>query len=134
MSYRPPTQSLDRLTGVDFSRSVEILQNWKSRFDRADTDSRDPSKCKDLFRFPDGTLFYEAKAAICADGWSRAESGDGTGQSTTSVPLIGGRNPVYFDATKAGHRQFMSKIKQDARYVASRGYRFTNTILHASAL
>jgi hypothetical protein len=36
--------------------------------------------------------------------------------------------------TKAGHRQFMSKVKQDARYVASRGYRFTTAILPASAV
>jgi hypothetical protein len=100
MPYRPPEESLPKLAGIDFSQAVEVLQNWKRRFDAEDASSEDPNKCKGLFRFPDGTLFYEAKAAICADGWSGAEAGDATGQSTTSVPLIGGRSPVYFDATK----------------------------------
>lgn len=36
--------------------------------------------------------------------------------------------------TRAGHRKFMSQIKNDARYRASRGYRFTTTILPASAV
>lgn len=100
MPYRPPEASLPKLAGIDFAQAVEVLQNWKRRFDAEDASSDDPSKCQGLLRFPDGTLFYEAKAAICADGWSGAVTGDETGQRTTSVPLTGGKNPVYFDATK----------------------------------
>jgi len=34
--------------------------------------------------------------------------------------------------TKQGHREFMAAIKQDARYVASHGYRFITTVMPAS--
>ena len=101
MSYTPPQASKDLLDSIDFGLAIEFLQKWKSRFDAADAGpaSEDPSKCKGLFQFPDGTLFYEAKAAICAVGSKFAADIDATGQSTTSVPLAGGPNPVYFDAT-----------------------------------
>jgi peptidoglycan hydrolase-like protein with peptidoglycan-binding domain len=33
--------------------------------------------------------------------------------------------------TKQGHRQFMAALKQDPRYLASRGYRFMTTVLPA---
>lgn len=36
--------------------------------------------------------------------------------------------------TKAGHREFMSIIKKDPRYLANKGYVFRTTILPASAL
>ncbi|HEY8509928.1 MAG TPA: hypothetical protein VIL32_16310, partial [Steroidobacteraceae bacterium] len=36
--------------------------------------------------------------------------------------------------TKAGHRAFMSIVKEDPRFVASHAYRFITTVIPASAV
>lgn len=68
-AFTPPSASLDQVSGVQFD-SAESLVSLKARFDAADQvpDNRDPSRCKALLRFPDGTIFWSAKLAIDADG------------------------------------------------------------------
>src|SRR5689334_2377166 len=68
-TFEPPSGSRNQVSGVHFD-TAETLTESKARFDAADRapGNRDPSRCKALLRFPDGTVFWSAKLAIDADG------------------------------------------------------------------
>src|SRR5439155_18857068 len=56
--------------GVPFADAINVAQENKEMFDDFDrTRARnDPSKCKAILKFPDGTIFWSSKMAIDADG------------------------------------------------------------------
>lgn len=68
-AFEPPSSSRDQVSGVPFD-TAEPMAALKTRFDDADQapGNRDPSRCKALLCFPDGTIFWSAKLAIDADG------------------------------------------------------------------
>ncbi|HEY0368743.1 MAG TPA: peptidoglycan-binding domain-containing protein, partial [Chthoniobacterales bacterium] len=72
--YAPPLASARLLAGLDFSTvNEQIGQNLLEAYVAADRDHYcgDPSNCKALLQFNDGTVYYDAKMAICADGSPR---------------------------------------------------------------
>jgi hypothetical protein len=68
-AFKPPSSSRDQVAGVPFD-TAEPMAALKTRFDAADQapGNSDPSRCKALWCFPDGTIFWSAKLAIDADG------------------------------------------------------------------
>jgi hypothetical protein len=81
MAFNPPSSSLGQVEGVPFSKAVNAAPDVKQIFDDFDKTSagkNDPSKCKALLKFPDGTIFWSSKMAIDADG-PAADSGRGSG-------------------------------------------------------
>lgn len=70
MSFDPPPASQQLLQGIDFSNANPIAQDLKAGFDNDDArpGNRDPSICKALLSFPNGTVFWSSKMAIDADG------------------------------------------------------------------
>jgi hypothetical protein len=69
-SFKPPSASAAQCAGVSFADAVDVAQENKEMFDDFDrTRARnDPSKCKAILKFPDGTIFWSSKMAIDADG------------------------------------------------------------------
>jgi glycosyl hydrolase group 75 (putative chitosanase) len=69
-SFRPPPASAAPCKGVPFGDADDIAQENKKLFDDFDETKakNDPSKCKAILRFPDGTVFWSSKMAIDADG------------------------------------------------------------------
>ena len=69
-SFKPPSASAAQCNGIPFVEAVDVAQENKKIFDDFDqTKARnDPSKCKAILRFPDGTIFWSSKMAIDADG------------------------------------------------------------------
>ena len=87
--YQPPEQSADALKGIAYSTTKRAprAQHYLDAFaaaDRLPKYKNDPSKCKTLLQFPDGTIYYDAKMAIDADGSPRARRIDSSGQIHTS--------------------------------------------------
>ena len=78
MPYTPPAGSLVHLKGVPFEDAEEIATEFKKKFDDFDETEDgqdDPSLCRAILRFPDDTVFWDAKMAICADGPANPASG-----------------------------------------------------------
>lgn len=101
VGYVPPKASLGALAGIDFGPGepgpgAHLLRAYAAA-DASPRAKTDPSRCRALLRFPDGTVFFESKLAICADGSPRAKAIDFPyGQVETSTV-----NPVgkeQFDA------------------------------------
>jgi Fungal chitosanase of glycosyl hydrolase group 75 len=101
MAFRPPPASKRQLTGVPFDQADDFAAAAKQRFDDFDSrpGNRDPSKCKALLRFPDGTIFWSAKMAIDADGPAAGpgrrngkELDPASGQNQTSLRFATGRS------------------------------------------
>ena len=101
MSFEPPSASSAVLQGLDFSLAIPVAADCKADFDAADAhpDNRDPSRCKVLLRFPDGTVFWSSKMAIDADGpaagpgrlsGSELDPEDGEGQDETTYRFPNG--------------------------------------------
>src|SRR5881397_87045 len=69
-SFKPPSASAAQCNGIPLVEAVDVAQENKKIFDDFDqTKARnDPSKCKAILRFPDGTIFWSSKMAIDADG------------------------------------------------------------------
>ena len=70
-SFKPPSASAAQCNGVPFADAVNVAQENKKIFDDFDQTPAarsDPSKCKVILRFPDGTIFWSSKMAIDADG------------------------------------------------------------------
>lgn len=69
-SFKPPSASAAQCNGVPFGDAINVAQENKEMFDDFDrTRARnDPSKCKAILKFPDGTIFWSSKMAIDADG------------------------------------------------------------------
>jgi hypothetical protein len=70
MPFEPPAASRALLDGVDFGAAVAVARDCKDAFDADDArpGNRDPSRCKALLRFENGTVFWSSKMAIDADG------------------------------------------------------------------
>jgi len=87
--YQPPERSAQALEGISFSKSARAPKaaHYLAAFAAADQlpkYHKDPSNCKTLLQFSDGTIYYDAKMAIDADGSPRAKSLDPAGQPDTS--------------------------------------------------
>jgi hypothetical protein len=69
-SFKPPSASAGQCNGIPFRDAVDVAQENKQIFDDFDQTraKNDPSKCKAILRFPDGTIFWSSKMAIDADG------------------------------------------------------------------
>ncbi|MGH8162989.1 MAG: glycoside hydrolase family 75 protein, partial [Rhodanobacteraceae bacterium] len=98
--YTPPQQSAHALEGVPFAKAISAprADHYLASFAAADHLPKyrnDPSNCKALLQFPDGTIYYDAKMAIDADGSSRAKKIDPAGQTDTSHHF---RNTAPFNA------------------------------------
>ncbi len=93
--YAPPQSSATLFRGVDFSTvDEERGRTLMEAFAAADRGKArgDPSNCKALLCFPDGTVYYDAKMAICADGSPRAleiDFPDGQTQTAFTFPPNG---------------------------------------------
>jgi len=95
MPFESPAASKTLLDGVDFSDAVAVAQDCRDAFDADDArpGNRDPSRCKALLRFKDGTVFWSSKMAIDADGpaagpgrlsGSQLDPSNGEGQDRTA--------------------------------------------------
>jgi hypothetical protein len=87
--YEPPRQSEKALKGISFGKTKQApkAQHYLAAFAAADQlpkYKKDPSNCKTLLQFSNGTIYYDAKMAIDADGSPRAKSIDDAGQIDTS--------------------------------------------------
>jgi hypothetical protein len=87
--YQPPKQSADALKGISLSTTKRAprAQHYLDTFaatDQLPKYKNDPSNCKTLLQFPEGTIYYDAKMAIDADGSPRAKNIDPAGQPDTS--------------------------------------------------
>ncbi len=95
--YTVPGEAKELLKNVPFGKAEVVGANYRAKFDRADRGeaSDDPSCCKTLLQFPDGTIFFDAKMAICTDGSPRGDRIDPSGQTETAHCLADG---APFDA------------------------------------
>jgi glycosyl hydrolase group 75 (putative chitosanase) len=101
MSFNPPEASLGKLEGVPFDQAVDVAPGAKKRFDNFDktpAGKKDPSTCKALLKFPDGTIFWSSKVAVDADG-PAAGPGRRSGSQLDPFPDENG-NPEGQDDTK----------------------------------
>lgn len=102
-SYTPPSSDVALLQKVRFDKADAFIgKTLADTYAAADRDPRlakgDPSNCKALLKFADGTVFFEAKMAICADGSPRAKEidpGPGNPKTAFTYPGMAG---AYFDA------------------------------------
>ena len=94
MSFEPPSASSAVLQGLDFRPAIPVASDCKAVFDVADAQphNRDPSRCKALLRFPDGTVFWSSKMAIDADG---PAAGPGRLSGTELDPADGQDETTY---------------------------------------
>lgn len=71
MAFTPPSASAGPCEGIPFQTAVDVAVENKRSFDECDKTpkgKKDPSKCRALLKFPDGTIFWSSKMAIDADG------------------------------------------------------------------
>jgi hypothetical protein len=93
-SFTLPEASAGLCEGVPFDSASDTAVDNKAAFDAFDqtpTGKNDPSQCKALLAFPDGTIFWSSKMAIDADGpaagpgrLSGSQLDPDTGQNDTS--------------------------------------------------
>ena len=70
-SFTPPDVSAALCENVPFESASDTAIDNKAEFDAFDQTPEginDPSRCKALLAFPDGTIFWSSKMAIDADG------------------------------------------------------------------
>ena len=70
-SFTPPDVSAALCENVPFESAFDTAIDNKAAFDAFDQTPEgmnDPSRCKALLAFPDGTIFWSSKMAIDADG------------------------------------------------------------------
>jgi hypothetical protein len=70
-SFTPPDVSAALCENVPFESAFDTAIDNKAAFDAFDQTpegENDPSRCKALLAFPDGTIFWSSKMAIDADG------------------------------------------------------------------
>lgn len=110
-AYTPPANSATAVQGVDFAAARPIGERFSSRFRECDTRSTcdgnamrfncrlDPSRNTVLLRLPDGTIFYDGKMGLDADGSPIARrNATGTDQPETSFRFaVPGRPSVDAD-------------------------------------
>jgi hypothetical protein len=71
MAFKPPIASQSLLEGIPFDKATDTTPEAKARYDAFDKTAAgktDPSKCKAILKFPDGTIFWSSKMAVDADG------------------------------------------------------------------
>lgn len=109
--YTPPTNSAAAVEGVDFASARPIGARFSARFRECDTRStcdggklkfncrRDPSRNTALLRLPDGTIFFDGKMGLDADGSPISKlNATGTDQPETSFRFaVPGRPSVDAD-------------------------------------
>lgn len=101
--YEPSPVNGALLSAVKFGAADSTVgRSLLAAYGSADRDPSsakgDPSNCKALLKFPDGTVFFDAKMAICADGSPRAKEIDpGPGNPKTAFTYPG-TNGAYFNA------------------------------------
>lgn len=96
--YTPPTESAKAVEGIPFSKTIPIDENYRAQFERCDRENifngkvmgdfrqctNDKSHVKALLRFPDNTVFFEAKLSLDIDGsWKACNEGGPTDQCPT---------------------------------------------------
>ena len=97
MNFTPPSASRDQLTGVPFdsAEASEVEIAAKERYDAFDTPgNRDKNRCKALFHFADGTVFWSSKMGIDADG--PAAPGDPRRRTGEQMDPDSGQNGTSF--------------------------------------
>jgi hypothetical protein len=102
MEFKPPSASAGPCKGIPFHSAVDVAALNKHAFDAFDKTPKgqgDPSKCKALLKFLDGTIFWSSKMAIDADGpaggdgrLSGSQLDRGSGQDDTSFHYKGTRH------------------------------------------
>lgn len=91
-SYSPPSQSASILENVPFDQAIPIDESYRREYERCDQEnifegvtmtgfrrcSQDKNNVKALLRFPDNTVFFEAKLSLDIDGsWKACKGGSG---------------------------------------------------------
>jgi Fungal chitosanase of glycosyl hydrolase group 75 len=120
--YTPPSQSTLALEGIFFDKTAcapraQFYLDAFAAADRLPKYRKDPSNCKTLLQFPDGTIYYDAKMAIDADGSPRAKRLDPAGQIDTSHHFPNG---APFDAEKFPYI-VLPLSKGDAKFIEDMG-------------
>jgi len=91
-TYAPPPASAATVAGVRFESAAPIDESYRAEFDRCDRENifreeempgfrkwtDDPNKVKVLLRFPNGTIFFQAKLALDIDGSQKACNNPGS--------------------------------------------------------
>jgi hypothetical protein len=109
--YTPPPSSAAAVAGVDFAAARPIGERFSARFRECDTRSTcdgrplrfncrlDPSHNTVLLRLPDGTIFFDGKMGLDADGSPISRrNATGTDQPETSFRFeVAGRPSVDAD-------------------------------------
>jgi hypothetical protein len=92
--FNVPSPSAATLGGIDFRVATPAAGFCQSLFDTFDREDgkRDPSRCKAILRFPNGTIFWSSKMAIDADG---AAAGPGR-RCGTQLDPSDGQNDTSF--------------------------------------
>jgi len=88
--YVVPPASRTVTAGVPFNKATRVGKEFTETFDSWDVTpkgSRDPSLCRGLYKLPDGTLFWESKMAIDADGSPRQSVLDSSSGSSPNTSL-----------------------------------------------
>lgn len=103
--YVPPTASSGVLQGISFANAdASKGRQFFDIYAAADRDPRlakgDPSNCRALLQFPDGTWFFDAKMAICADGSPRAREIDPASGLTRTAFTYPEMQNAHFDAER----------------------------------
>jgi hypothetical protein len=95
--YTVPAENCTLLGNIPFNTAKAVGVRYRRKFDAADAGkaSEDPSRCRALLRFDDGTIFFDAKMAICTDGSPRGNKIDKSGQTRTAHTLA---DKAAFDA------------------------------------
>ena len=88
--YAAPTSDTGMLRTVHFSRAQVILPELTQRFAACDAQEPpgckvDPSRNTVILQFPDGTVFYDAKMAIDADGSTLSKRQEFPNQPETAL-------------------------------------------------
>jgi hypothetical protein len=66
MPFQPPSASKPLLEGIPFDKATDTTPETKARYDAFDKTAAgrtDPSKCKAILKFQDGTIFWSSKMA-----------------------------------------------------------------------
>ncbi len=90
LPYAAPPTDAATLRGVDFARAQVILPELTQRFSVCDGQEApgckvDPSRNTAILEFPDGTIFYDAKMAIDADGSTLSKRAERPNQPETAL-------------------------------------------------
>ena len=88
--YTAPPADAGTLQGIDFAKAQVILPELTQRFGACDAQDPpgckvDPSRNTVILKFPDGTVFYDAKMTIDADGSTLSKRAERPNQPETAL-------------------------------------------------